>query len=103
MKCQRCNLPIFEGAAGYVGLQCKCWSVTPPNLTGAAQVPYLPYREMELVSRAELAALRKELEEWRKLRDPVTLHVNLLRGFPAKLDRATFLHLAGDDAAVGAA
>ena len=51
----------------------------------------------------EVAALRKELEEWRKLRDPVTLHANLLRGLPAKLDRATFLHLAGDDAAVGAA
>mgnify|MGYP003553189145 FL=1 len=36
------------------------------------------------------------LREWEKLRDPVTLHVSLLRGFPAKLDRDTFLHLAGD-------
>lgn len=35
--------------------------------------------------------------EWNKLRDPVTLHVSLLRGFPAQLDRATFLHIAGDE------
>lgn len=40
-----------------------------------------------------------ELAEWRKLRDPVVLHVSLLRGSPAKLDRNTFLHLAGTEPA----
>jgi hypothetical protein len=35
--------------------------------------------------------------EWEKLGDPVTLHANLLRGIPCRLDRATFLHLAGDE------
>lgn len=45
---------------------------------------------------AEQQAEPNELAEWRKLRDPVFLHANLLRGLPAKLDRATFLHLAGD-------
>jgi hypothetical protein len=52
---------------------------------------------------AALGVALDELDEWRKLRDPVTLHVNLLRGLPAKLDRTTFLHLAGDEPAVGAA
>lgn len=46
---------------------------------------------------AESADALTELMEWRKLRDPVTLHVSLLRGFPAQLDRATFLHIAGDE------
>jgi hypothetical protein len=45
----------------------------------------------------EAADALTELMEWRKLRDPVTLHVSLLRGFPARLDRSTFLHLAGDE------
>lgn len=44
---------------------------------------------------ADAADALTELLEWRKLRDPVTLHVSLLRGFPAPLDRATFLHIAG--------
>jgi hypothetical protein len=53
---------------------------------------------------AENAALRAEMHvmcdviaEWNKLRDPHTLHVNLLRGFPARLTRPVLLHLAGDE------
>lgn len=46
---------------------------------------------------AALAKSRRQVAEWVKLCDPVTLHVNLLRGIPCKLDRATFLHLAGDE------
>ena len=45
---------------------------------------------------AEIERLRAELGEWQKLRDPVVLHVSLLRGFPSKLARETFIHLAGD-------
>ena len=48
-------------------------------------------------AQQELAELRAELAEWRKLRDHEALHVNLLRGQPAQLSRATFLHLAGAD------
>ena len=44
----------------------------------------------------EIERLRAELAEWYKLRDPVSPHVNLLRGIPCRLDRDTFLHLAGD-------
>lgn len=47
----------------------------------------------------EVEALRGLVAEWEKLRDPVTLHVSLLRGFPARLPRSVFLHLAGDDLA----
>jgi hypothetical protein len=46
---------------------------------------------------AEIDRLRGELVEWNKLRNPATLHANLLRGIPCRLDRATFLHLAGDE------
>jgi hypothetical protein len=48
-------------------------------------------------AQQELDALRAELAEWRKLREPEALHVNLLRGQPAQLSRETFLHLAGAD------
>ena len=46
---------------------------------------------------ARVADALTELMEWRKLRDPTTLHANLLRGMPAQLSRATFLHCAGAD------
>lgn len=52
--------------------------------------------DARLALMQELQAQRAELAEWNKLRDPVTLHVSLLRGFPAKLNRDTFLHIAGD-------
>ena len=45
----------------------------------------------------EVERLRYQVAEWEKLGDPVTLHANLLRGIPCRLDRATFLHLAGDE------
>jgi hypothetical protein len=48
-------------------------------------------------AQAEIERLRAEVVEWEKLRNPVTLHANLLRGIPCRLDRATFLHLAGDE------
>ena len=47
--------------------------------------------------------LRAAVAEWEKLRDPTTLHHNLLRGFPARLSRDALLHLAGDDVAARAA
>lgn len=40
---------------------------------------------------------RSELAQWRGLRDPHTLHLNLLRGLPARLSKAQALHLIGDD------
>ncbi len=42
--------------------------------------------------------LSHRLLEWQKLRDPVFLHANLLRGLPARLTRNQTLHLIGDDA-----
>lgn len=44
-----------------------------------------------------VAVLQAELDEWRKLRDPKVLHVNLCRGFPAKLTAEQLLHIAGDE------
>lgn len=46
---------------------------------------------------AEVRRLQQQVREWEKLGDPVTLHANLLRGIPCRLDRDTFLHLAGDE------
>lgn len=45
----------------------------------------------------EIAELRAELAEWHKLRDPVNLHVNLLRGMPAKMTNEQIWHLVADD------
>ena len=45
----------------------------------------------------EVRRLRYQVAEWEKLGDPVILHANLLRGIPTRLDRNTFLHLAGSE------
>ena len=45
----------------------------------------------------EVRRLRYQVAEWEKLGDPVTLHANLLRDIPCRLDRDTFSHLAGDE------
>jgi hypothetical protein len=37
-----------------------------------------------------------ECIEWRKLKEPVTLYMNLLRGFPARLSLAQLKHLIGE-------
>ncbi len=50
-----------------------------------------------LEAKMEIERLRAELAEWQKLRDPAVLHANLLRGLPAQLDAATYLHLGGHD------
>lgn len=51
----------------------------------------------------EIGRLRAVIAEWEKLRDPATLHHNLLRDFPARLSRDALLHLAGDDTVARAA
>jgi hypothetical protein len=43
------------------------------------------------------ARIAAEVREWRKLRDPVTLHANLVRGVPCRLPQNLLLHLLGDD------
>ena len=46
--------------------------------------------------RQRIAELEAQLAEWEKLKDPINLHVNLLRGVPCRLDRMQhLLHLAG--------
>ena len=68
----------------------------PSHLFTAEQM--FAFRARGLAAQAaEVEALRAKVAEWEKLRDPVTLHVSLLRGFPARLSRAVFLHLAGDE------
>lgn len=44
---------------------------------------------------AALGVALDELAEWHKLRDPVNLHVNLLRGMPCKLTTQALLHIIG--------
>lgn len=44
----------------------------------------------------ELVKLQKEVSEWRKLKDPIVLHINLLRGIPARLTQDMLRHIAGD-------
>ena len=80
------------------------WATTPyaplPDGMRRSNAPYQAADLLGLMQR-QVQRLQSEVAEWEKLRDPLKLHVNLLRGLPAKLDRATYLHLAGGDAAVG--
>lgn len=46
--------------------------------------------------QARIAGLEAALAEWKSLRDPNVLHVNLLRGIPARLSADQLLHIAGD-------
>ncbi len=50
IKCQRCGLPQFEGPAGYVGPQCKCWAAYSPAPNAANQgcQPARPLTEAEV-------------------------------------------------------
>jgi len=48
-------------------------------------------------AREEIERLRAELAEWGKLRNPVALHANLLRGVPAQLSREMLRHITGED------
>lgn len=50
----------------------------------------------------EIERLRAELDQWRRLTDPQTLHANLLCGLPAQLTRERLRHLAGADALLAA-
>lgn len=69
----------FEYAAGPYGHDLRCI---------AARIALLDYVRGTLAER----------DEWQKLRDPATLHANLLRGEPARLTREMLLHLLGDAA-----
>ena len=52
----------------------------------------------ELVkAEREIERLSAELANWQNLRDPATLHANLLRGLPAQLTREQAMHLCADD------
>lgn len=65
-QCRICNLPIFEGAAGYVVPQCKCFRQPPPfhqytpNPLDArpGTAPVLPLTEADVrrIVREELKA-----------------------------------------------
>lgn len=46
--------------------------------------------------KAELERLRAQVAEWEKLREPDTLHANLMRGLPAQLTAEHLRHLQGD-------
>ncbi|MEN7429207.1 hypothetical protein VA599_00530 [Chromobacterium sp. TRC.1.1.SA] len=46
---------------------------------------------------AHIDAQAAELAEWHKLRDSNALHINLLRGMPARLTTEQLLHIAGDE------
>ena len=73
----------------------------------SGELPRRIERDLEPVckSRALLAQpagswvnpLAAEVEDWRKLLDPVNLHVNLLKGKPAQLTKAQLAHLLGQD------
>lgn len=55
----------------------------------------LPCSTATEAAMENLEAMVLELAAWKTLKEPQVLHVNLLRGFPAKLSKASLLHLVG--------
>jgi len=54
------------------------------------------YACLEQEAADRITELESQLTKWEKLKDPINLHVNLLRGVPCRLDRMQhLLHLAG--------
>jgi hypothetical protein len=53
MKCQRCGLPQFDGAAGFAGPQCKCWVQVP--FDGCQPLRKLTEADVRRIVREELA------------------------------------------------
>ena len=52
-NCKNCGLPIFHGAAGYAGAQCRCGFSAKPNYDHNALTELLKERD----------TLRKQLDE----------------------------------------
>ncbi|MFK7090539.1 hypothetical protein AAFM71_17160 [Chromobacterium violaceum] len=79
--------------------------LTPDQLAGlrayvdatAANNGVSPGTELAMQLLAHIDAQAAELAEWHKLRDSNALHINLLRGMPARLTTEQLLHIAGDE------
>ncbi len=56
----------------------------------------LKYEARAEAAEKERDDLRAQLAEWEKLKDPAALHINLLRGMPARLEPDQLRHIAGD-------
>ena len=64
MKCQKCGLPMFDGAASYSGPQCRCWAFFAPAPHSAepqsgCQIPqYVTEADVRRIVREELDKAR---------------------------------------------
>lgn len=54
--CKGCGLPQFDGTAGYVGPQCKCWAIYGPMSPQPGCAPARPLTEDDIrrIVREEL-------------------------------------------------
>ena len=73
-NCKNCGLPIFHGAAGYAGAQCRCGFSAKPNYDHNALTELLKERDQ---LRAENADMHEALAD------------SLLDTHTAKLERDT--------------
>lgn len=48
-------------------------------------------------AKHRIEKLEATIAEWEKLKDPIVLRANLLRGFPARLTTEQLVHIAGDE------
>lgn len=70
-----------------------CW----PGWYGQTGAGHIDLSVMPaLATPQHVANLERELAEWRMLRDPAILHLNLLRGQPAQLTQEQKMHLCAD-------
>lgn len=71
MKCQRCGLPQFDGAAGYAGPQCKCWVTWNPAPHAAPQIPFDGCQPLRQLTEADVRRIVRE-ELARAQQAPIT-------------------------------
>ena len=60
-SCNNCGLPIFPGAAGYAGAQCRCGFSAKPNYDHNALAELLKERDQ---LKAENERLKEEVRSW---------------------------------------
>ncbi len=62
-NCKNCGLPIFHGAAGYAGAQCRCGFSAKPNYDHNALTELLKERAQLKAENERLKAQMPELAQ----------------------------------------
>ena len=77
--CKNCGLPIFHGAAGYVGPQCKCQFATLPQMYDTLAAENAKLRE-------RVADLEVDVAKWKSLAEASQTIAEISQNSVARMD-----------------